>query len=493
MATAEPTTEQNEAGAIEALWSLLTSIRLALVLILLLAAASLAGTLLVQAPSYVVQNPTIYPQWLETVRPKYGPVTNILSMLGLFNVFSSPLFAALVGVLSLNIIICTLDRWPRLWRTFTHTTIEVSEGYFDQAKLSADLRATGASVEATAGQVEKTLRGHGYRVRSSQGEGGVTLYADRFAWSRFGTFLNHAGLVLVLVGAVVGGILGFRNNSFVIPEGSTQPVGYGTNLSLYLDSFAEESYPDGRPKDYWSEVILFDGDREVARKTIRVNDPLSYKLDTLGFNEIRFHQSFFGIATDLEIDDESGKPLFDGSVPLAYSSDNFGGRPLGELDLYHQGYTVQVVGRIAGQVDPIVEPGEAMVLVYNSSTGKVLDMAKIGLREPKKVGGLNITFKRERQFTGLQVVSDPGNRIVWLASTLMVLGIISVFYFPPRRLRVRCANEGNAVRIRMAGSAERFVSYEEEFRRLTNAVQSKLGAKTATPVGASRLAGGKRG
>ncbi|MCL4535789.1 MAG: cytochrome c biogenesis protein ResB [Bacteroidetes bacterium] len=490
MATAEPAAEQNEGGAIDALWSLLSSLRLALVLILLLAAATLAGTLLVQAPPYVVQNPAVFPQWLETLRPKYGIFTSVFGMLGLFNVFSSPLFATLLGVLGLNVIICTLDRWPRLWRTYAHPPVEVSEGYFDQAKLSADLTASSTDLQAAASQVESALRSHGYRVRSSQAEDSVSLYADRFAWSRFGTFFNHAGLVLVLLGAVMGGMLGFRDNSFVLPEGTTMPVGHGTDLALYLDSFAEESYPTGQPKDYWSEVILFNGDTEVARKTIRVNDPLVYKLDPLGFNEVRFHQSFFGNAIDLEIEDESGNAIYNGSVPLAYTSDSFGGRPLGELDLYHQGFIVQVIGRIAGQVDPVVEPGETLVLIYNSNTGKAVDMGKLTMREPKKLGGLNITFKRERQFSGFQVVSDPGTRVVWLACAFIVLGIISVFYFPARRLRVRCVREGNRMRIRMGGSTERYVSYEEEFRKLTNAVQSKLGARAAAP---STVAGGPAG
>ncbi len=401
-----------EGNTIDMLWSLLASIRLALILILVLAALSLVGTILVQAPSFVTQNPAIFDQWLETVRPRYGLWTNLFALLGLFDVFHSPLFAVLLGLLALNVIICSLDRWPRLWRAFVHPVIEVNETYFDQARLSAEMDVPSAGPQETISRAAEALQGKGYRVRPAIAVAGAGLYADRFAWSRFGTFLNHAGIVLVMLGAVIGGMLGFRNSSFVVPEGSTQPVGYGTGLAVYVDAFAEESYPDGRPKDYWSEAILFDRDREVARKTIRVNDPLTYKRDPIGFTEVRFHQSFFGNAVDMEVTDESGRAVFAGSVPLAYRSESFGGRPLGEVSLFHQGMVLQTIGRAAARTDSMIEPGEVLVLLFDANSGRALEMGKLTMRQPKKLGPFNVTFKRERQFTGLQVVYDPGNRIV---------------------------------------------------------------------------------
>ena len=50
------------------LWHTLTSVRLALILILLIALATLAGTLLDQVPASVASDPTAYDRWLDGVR-----------------------------------------------------------------------------------------------------------------------------------------------------------------------------------------------------------------------------------------------------------------------------------------------------------------------------------------------------------------------------------------------------------------------------------------
>jgi cytochrome c biogenesis protein len=486
----------SEPGVIEALWDLLSSLRMALSLILLLAGVTLAGTLLVQAPSYATQSNTVFQQWLETVRPKYGLWTQVLGMSGLLNVFRSPLFALLLGLLSLNVIICTLDRWARIWRVYSRPVVPVEAAYFDNAKLNSTFRLKEKEPSAAAGRLVTALRRRGYRVRTSPGDGIVSLYGDRYAWSRFGTFFNHAGIVLIFVGGVVGGILGFRVPGFVIPEGSTKAVGYGTNLSVYVDSFGEESYQDGRPKDYWSDVILFDGDQEVVRRTIRVNDPLAYKLDPLGLREVRFHQASFGNAVSLSIVDDAGRPVFDDTVALAYNDADFGDRPVGYLNLYHQGVVLEIVGRVAGVIDPNLDAGDILVR-SNQVMGEVMrptDMAKLSMRQPRKIGNLTVTFNRERQFTGLQVVYDPGNRIVWLACIFIVAGIMAVFYFPVQRLRALCLSDSTGVTVRMAGISERAMGFEEAFRRLTNNLISDLGAETTTESKpASAVTRGRRG
>ena len=82
---------------------------------------------------------------------------------------------------------------------------------------------------------------------------------------------------------IIGSAFGFRDTYFIVNEGHTREVGYNTNLSLNLISFTDEYYPDGTPSDFRSEVVLYQGDQEVTRATIRVNHPLVYE-------GIRFYQ-----------------------------------------------------------------------------------------------------------------------------------------------------------------------------------------------------------
>src|SRR5512135_2688018 len=74
---------------LEKLWNTLTSMRFALILMLLMAAVAVIGALVVQAPSGVLGDPAAKADWLDQIRPKYGGWTNIMDALSLFAVFNS--------------------------------------------------------------------------------------------------------------------------------------------------------------------------------------------------------------------------------------------------------------------------------------------------------------------------------------------------------------------------------------------------------------------
>src|SRR3990170_3118435 len=94
-----------ELDLIGRVWRVFTSVRLALILILLITVAVLAGTLLDQAPPYVIADPTLYEQWLERARTKYGVWTDLFDFLQLFNVFHALWFRLLIALLTASIII----------------------------------------------------------------------------------------------------------------------------------------------------------------------------------------------------------------------------------------------------------------------------------------------------------------------------------------------------------------------------------------------------
>ena len=93
----------------------------------------------------------------------------------------------------------------------------------------------------------------------------------------------------------------------------------------------------------------------------------------------------------------------------------------------------------------------------------------------KQVAGLDFTFARESRFTGLRVVKDPGTNIIWVASALMVIGLVMLFYFPHRRLWALCKRrpDGSA-EVRLGMTAQRDMSLESEFGRLRQRVASAL-------------------
>src|SRR5581483_11099068 len=113
--------------------------------------------------------------------------------------------------------------------------------------------------------------------------------ADRNRYAKLATFINHLGLVMTLAGLTVSGLFGVRDNAFIIAEGTTREVSFAPGIAVHLDSFLDEYTPSGAPKDYKSDVVIYDNGQEAERGTIRVNDPMEYK-------DLRFHQAFFGWA-----------------------------------------------------------------------------------------------------------------------------------------------------------------------------------------------------
>ncbi len=405
-------------------WKFLSSMRLALVLILALAGVVLAGTLLDQAPPSVVADQVAYDQWLERARGRYGAWTPVFDRLQLFNVFHALWFRALIALLALNIVVCSMNRWHGIWTTVFHTRTRMGEPFFQHARFKATV-TTVMPLEDAANRARHTLSRSRYHIKSDVGDGSIALFADKNRLSRFGTFFTHLSIVLLLTGTIVGGIWGFKDPEFVVSEGSTRPLGLGTNISVRLDHFADEYYLDGPPKDFRSDVALFENGQQVKQGTIQVNSPLRYK-------GIAFHQAFYGQTAVMEVKDKTGKVLFHDGVPLAWQTRD-GQRPVGSFNLPQQNLSVYVVGPRSGETDPMIPAGEMRVEVYRQDS-RAAAPQNLSQGTPGDLAGLSFTFERESRFTGLKVVKDPGTNIIWVASGLMVLGMVMLFYLPRRRL-----------------------------------------------------------
>ncbi len=436
-------------------------------LILLLAAIVLIGTVISQAPPSVIADDAAYGRWLERARASYGGWTDTLDRLQLFNVFHSVIFRALLALLVSSILACTMSRWRGIWNTVFHTRVRMSDDFLLHARFHARMEAAATAPE-TAERLRHSFSRAGYGVRTDGEDDSVALFADKNRLSRFGTFFTHLGIVLILAGAIVGGVWGFEDPQFNVAEGSTRDLGLGTGISLQLDHFGADYYQDGRPKDYSSDVTVFDGGKQVKQGTIRVNSPMRY-------NGVAFHQSSFGQAAVMRIQDASGKVLFAGGIPLALQTSD-GLRPVGTLDLPDQGVSVFVTGARSGLPDPAIRAGEVRIELYQDyvRAGRPENLA---LGAPKELGGLTFTFERETWFTGLKVVKDPGTTIIWVASAFMFAGLIMLFYLPRRRLWALCKGRPDGTtEVLVAMPAQRDARLDGEFASLRDGAERALAA-----------------
>jgi cytochrome c biogenesis protein len=488
-ATPSPHAVDRVDSALEGLWHFLTSMRVALVLILLLALLGLVGSLVIQAPPGVLADPDAKQSWLNEIRPmtvpviswvhtwplvgavvpdlRYGDVMGLFDGLQLFQIFNSVAFRVLVAALTISLIACSVHRLPGMWRTATRPRVDVGPAFFEHAPQHEAI-VVRHSPAKTLGLVDGVLRRHHYRVLTTD-DGTIHLYADRFRWAPFAGLIGHLSLVVILAGAIIGATFGYRDNSFTIAEGSTLPVAAEPGLSIELIDFSDTYYAStGAPEDYASQVVLYKDGQEVARHTIRVNDPLRY-------GDTSFYQAFFGSAAVMTVKDASGNVLVSQGVPLAWRTTS-GDRPIGSLSVPGTGDVIWVVGT-TGTSDALVKPGQVEVELYSSSGTRPVASEVMDQGKATTVGDLTVTFDRESQFTGLNVARDPGVLLVWAGAFLLMVGFVIRFLVPQRRVwaRITPRSQHGAV-LAMASLGRRDAALGTEFESLVGDVRSALQA-----------------
>lgn len=441
-------------------WDLFTSVNFAVAQIIVLAVLSVVGMTIRQLPGFVLRSATDYANEMAKLHERYDPVlgaavVELLDRLQVFRIFSSAWFSVGLVVLLVSIVVCTIDRTPRLWRQVADIRVVQPDPYFDPA-LPDRAAMSGIPLDG----LRAILRRHRFGIREAQVGDAWYVYGDRNRFTKLATLLTHAGLILFLVAAAVTSRFGMEAGLVVANGDSTtvQPIGTPGLLLVKNYGFSSPGLDTGRPTDFTTDLGVYQDGREIARKTIRVNDPLS----VAGFT---FHQNGFGPAPDILVRDAGGQTLWSGPVPL---TDQTNGVPVGQLtvpgtdvglqlllqrDASGQGILLVLPYRVTGQRpdgSPIVEDGVPMAIAAGETqTAPGLDFA--------------VSLRDVSAYTLLIAKRDPGQGLVWLAFGLLISGLIVTFYLPRRRVWTRLTSSGE---LSIAGRSDRYVDFEREFGRL---------------------------
>jgi cytochrome c biogenesis protein len=457
-----------------ALWRLATSVDVAVAQIIFLSILAAIGMTLQQLPDFAYRSPGDYAIAIENIHIRYDPVlgpglVNVLERLGAFGIFKSAIFGIGLLVLVTSIVICTLDRTPKLWRDVSAVRIVQPEPFFDP-RLPDRAAMTGVDV-ATVGAA---LRRRGLHVREGTAPDGTRhLYGDRHRYTKLATLLTHLGLVLFLVAAAVTSRFG-DEQGLVVPEGESltvQNIGTPDLLLVKNLDFVAPGFETGQPTDFTTDLAVFQNGAEVARKTIRVNDPLS-------IGGYTFHQNGFGPAPHLVLRDTAGAPLWDAKVPMTGAA---GGTPYETMAVPGRDLGLQL---LLGRDD--VGEGFLIVLPYRivgtnpDGSDQVQDFDPVRLqRGDVKVSdelGLSIALPDFGEYTLLIAKRDPGQGIVWAAFLCLIAGISITFYRPRRRVWARLTRDG---RLGLVFRADRYVDVEREFGAL---LDDLVNAREAPPA-----------
>ena len=268
-------------------WRFLSSVKLAVILLLILVFLSLIGAFLIQVPADTVSDPASYSIWLQTVaQPETGAWFGVLRLLGFFNIFHSVWFLATCILLIGSIVICNISRFGKLRSLISGRPFPEEENpYSGEEKQYHEKEGQHSKEERQMFQESivldvgshilliRILKKNLYSVKTIVSGKNIGIKADKNRYAPLGTYLVHLSLILFVAGFLVSSYFGFRNNSFIVSEGSTELVGYNSGLSLKLESFTDEYWPDGTPKDYSSNVSIFENGREVKNGINKSKSP----------------------------------------------------------------------------------------------------------------------------------------------------------------------------------------------------------------------------
>lgn len=476
---------------IDGIWGWLSSVRTAIFLITSIAIICLAGIYFVQAPGEVLNDPVAYAAWVQqNALPRYGSLTPIFDWMRFYTIFSSWYFMLLLTVLSLSIIVCTLNRAPGIWHNFKHPLIRRNDNFYQNAVERVEFTHPDASLAVQ--WTQDHFRKRRYRVRLLQKNDITYLYANKNSWATLSTFVFHAALVTLLMAGVLSQWHGFAPNSLArhilpapiiglsdnlagftfdqaLPDGQSAvvfPRGTPHNISFRANNFTATFDPKtGLPTDYVTDLSVYqDGELVAHSNHVRVNDPLSY-------GGVVFHQSSLIPSVSVTISDGQGCLVCNEAIVLDQSEnissnvavDYAKGIPIAGSNLT---LGVFFIHQPSIQLPQTQHPS-ILITVGAPNIAPAQDKAIVRLQAGQSGQSFDkqwsIRLNSASEATVLLVTKDAGSTLVWPTAVLLILSLCITFYFPQKRLWIRVSGQ----RVQLAALREHFTNIRTEMLTVT--------------------------
>jgi cytochrome c biogenesis protein len=502
-------------------WRRLTAMRTAIILLFLLALAAIPGSLLPQR-SLSQNNVTRYFAEHPTLAP-------LLDRLYLFDVFSSPWFAAVYLLLFVSLIGCVVPRAVEHARALRAAPPPAPRRLLrlpDSAELPTPLPGP-AAVDV----VEEELRVLRFRVVRRDGEGGPELSAEKGFWKETGNLLFHLSLVALLLGLAGGKLWGYEG-SILVTEGqgfcnsfqqydtySAGPMVEGADLTplcVDLEDFRAEYEENLTAASFTADIAYGVPGEEGRPTTIGVNDPLRVDGD-------RVYVTGHGYSPRFTVTLPDGTAFTDVSAPFL-PADQTTMASEGALKLPDLGAGVEdqlaiegffaptgvLQGGILTSIDPRPLAPQVAVIAYSGylgldsglpqsvysldatqiERGSLTEVARANLAVGETVtlpDGTTVTFTGVSQFAAMQFSHDPGQVWVLVSAISLLLGLLALLLLRRERFfaRVGPAAGGGGTVLTVGSLTRGGGDSAARFAELTGRLQTALDARPALPAPSS--------
>ena len=474
-------------------WRQLTSMRTALILLMLLGVAAIPGSLFPQRN----QNP----QKVDSLFTTDPTLAKWMDRFHLFNVYASPWFSAIYLLLFISLIGCVLPR------TFHHLKAIGKKPPLTPRNLNRmeGYRIVDSDRTVALGVAKKWLKRNRFRVRVE----GNSISAEKGYARESGNLLFHLSLILILIGVALGSLFGMKGEAIVnvgdrfintptsydnITFGKFQGQGSLAPFSLTVTNFVATYDPTtSEPSNYILTTKIANPIGTSPKQiVIRVNHPW-----TIGSTKVYLQAN--GYSPVVTVRDKAGNISFKGPVIFLPQDANLSS--LGAIkvpDMTPQiGFIASFIPTAGSSVargifstyPEVLDPRLVLSAwqgnlgldsgtpqsVYSLDTSK---MSKIGLKaltlgSTYDFGAGSITFDGWKSWVNLQIVDDPGKMYALYGALFAILGLLISLFTRQRRIWVKVGDD-----VEIAGLAKNGIpGLEEELTALARVLQEISGIK----------------
>jgi cytochrome c biogenesis protein len=413
---------------------IIADLRLAIILLLLIAVFSISGTVIEQG-----QGLAFYQENYPENPALFGFLSwRVLLNLGLNNVYSTCWYLSLLIVFGVSLTACTFNRQIPALKAANKWKFYQQPRQFEKLALSAELdRGSINSLTNLLGQ-------KGYKIFQD----GDSLYARKGIVGRVGPIVVHAAMILVLLGSIWGALTGFFAQE-IIPSGDDfritnildagplskpqVPQDWYVKVNRFWIDYTEK----GNIDQFYSDLSVVSNDgEELKRETISVNHPLRYQ-------GVTFYQTTWGIsAVRVRL---NNSPIF--QLPMADLPTQ------GEGKIW--GTWIPTKPDLSEGVSLLTRDLQGTMIVYDVN-GNLVSAIRPGI--PIEINGISLNVLELVGSTGLQIKADPGVPLVYTGFGLLMVGVVMSYF---SHSQVWALQEGD--RFYIGGKTNRAqVSFERE-------------------------------
>ncbi len=193
----------------------LSAVRLGVIFLITMVFLAFLGMIIVQ------QNVNGFETYFASLMPAQKIV---YGWLGLFDIYHSWYFNLLLLVLSLNIILASIDRFPSAWAYVSRPKLDASRTWLLAQKQSSVVQISADNAENAAEKIGNVFGKNGLKTTVSEKKGTLFVFGESGRVNRLGAYIVHVFLLTLFLGHFVALQTGFDADVRFMPGQITNEI-----------------------------------------------------------------------------------------------------------------------------------------------------------------------------------------------------------------------------------------------------------------------------